>query len=410
MCDAPQYIPRDIRKEGFADRASVEEAVAWIDHNLKIRETENIVLDAAIGRILAEPFVSPADDPPTDTAITDGYALRSCETVGASSYNPLPFGLQDHDSALKPFSAALVTSGTPLPMGADAVASFELAQSGTDTVNLIGSVARGEGVNAKGQEIREGTTLVDTLRPLQATDAGLISSFGVKQVCVIRRPRVRILLTGRKSSGGYKLADANSLMLRSHVVRDGGAIEICKYGIRKRDALVEWITRPGADLVLVCGCTGAGLDDEAPLALAAAGTLSIHGVALRPGGSTGMGFAGQVPVILLPGSPLDCLCAYDLFAGRLIRTLSGRRPGLPYCVRQATTGRKIVSSVGTMEICQVRLVAGEAIPQGTADSGGLASVVRADGFILIPATREGYSSGAAVDVHIYDGAHEGEDI
>jgi molybdopterin molybdotransferase len=121
-----------------------------------------------------------------------------------------------------------------------------------------------------------------------------------------------------------------------------------------------------------------------------------------------MGSAGQTPVILLPGNPLDCLCAYDLFAGRLIRNLSGRAPSMPYRVRQARVKRKIVSSVGTVELCRVLLIEGDAIPLGTADSGGLASVVRADGFIVIPATLEGYAPGAIVDVSTYDEPHEVE--
>ena len=111
---------------------------------------------------------------------------------------------------------------------------------------------------------------------------------------------------------------------------------------------------------------------------------------------------------MLPGSPLDCMCAYDLFAGRLIRNLSGRGSCLPYRVQQAKLKRKIVSSVGTVELCRVLLIAGDVLPLGTADSGGLASVVRADGFIMIPATLEGYAPGATVDVYTYDERHEAE--
>jgi molybdopterin molybdotransferase len=410
MPDATQAIPRDVRMQGFAQRASVDEALEWVGLHSKICAAENIPLDAAYGRILAASFISPADDPPVDTAVSNGYALRSCETVGASSYNPLSFHLQDNHSALEPFSATLVTSGTPLPMGADAVVPYELTQSGTETIDVIGSVAQGEGVNLKGQEVRKGTTLIETPRPLLASDVGLISSFGIRQLRVIRRPLVRIILTGRKSPEGYELADANGPMLRALVVRDGGSVEICQYGITDRNALSEWMTRPGADLILVCGRTGTGPDDEAPLAVTAAGTLSIHGIAMRPGGSTGLGVVGEIPVVLLPGSPLDCLCAYDLLAGKLIRNLSGCSLRAPYRIRQARLGRKIVSSIGTMEICQVRLFAGEAIPLGDANLGGLASVVRADGFIFIPASLEGYAPGAIVDIHLYDKADEAEDL
>jgi molybdopterin molybdotransferase len=406
MADAPQRAPRDIRMEGFAERASLGEAIEWVDRFTRIQDAESVALDAAVGRILAEPFISPADGPPTDTAVHNGYALRSCETVGAGSYNPLPFCLQDYQKALSPFSAALVTSGSPLPMGADAVAPFDLAQASEDITSLIGSVARGEGVSVKGQEFRKGTPLIESSRPLRTSDIGLLASFGVERVNVIRRPSVRIILAGRKPSLGSDLADANGPMLCAHVVRDGGTIEIFKYGITDRDQLAEWISRPGADIVLVCGRTGVGPDDEAPLTLAASGTLSLHGIAVRPGGSAGMGYVGQIPVILLPGSPLDCLCAYDLFAGRLIRNLSGRGSRLPYRVQQAMVKRKIVSSVGTVELCRVLLIGSDVIPLGTADSGGLASVVRADGFIMIPATLEGYAPGSAVDVYTYDEPYE----
>jgi molybdopterin molybdotransferase len=402
MADMPQRIPRDVRMEGFVERASVGEAIEWTDRIAHTCETESIALGSALGRILPEPFVAPVASPPYGTAVQDGYALRSCETVGASSYNPLPFCLQDAQFALRPFSAALVSCGTPLPMGADAVVPFDLVQTEANTTNLIGSVAQGDGVAVQGQEAQAGTVLIEASRMLRASDLGLIASFGIKRIPVLRRPKVRIMLAGSKQTQEGHLPDANGPLLRALVMRDGGTIEICKYGIADRAAMAEWMVRPGADLVLVCGRTGVGPDDEAPLALAAVGTLALHGIAVRPGGSTGMGSIGPVPVLLLPGSPLDCLCAYDLFAGRLIRKLGGRAPTMPYGLCQAKIKRKIVSSVGTVELCRVLLIAGDALPLGRSDSGGLASVAHADGFLLIPAALEGYAPGTTVDVYTYD--------
>jgi molybdopterin molybdotransferase len=125
-----------------------------------------------------------------------------------------------------------------------------------------------------------------------------------------------------------------------------------------------------------------------------------------------MGRVGETPVILLPGSPLHCLCAYDLLVGRLIRRLGGRASRLPYALRQAAVGRKIVSSIGNFELAQVRLVSGEAVPLGSAGSGGLAAAARAEGFVLIPAPLEGYRPGTPVSVYIYDQADtlEGRDL
>lgn len=391
---------RDVRLQGFGERVPVDEALQWIDGHPKITESEELPIDAACGRVLAQPFVAPADIPAADIAARDGYALLSAETIGAGSYNPLLFRLQCGQSPLGSFSAALVSSGTPLPPGADAVAPFELARVATDTVELLGPVARGSDVTLAGQEARKGTTLVDSSRPLRPSDLGLISLFGVERIRVIRQPLVRIVVTGPKPSGN--LAEANGPMLRALVARDGGLLELSECSVTERDDIANLIARPGADVVLVCGRTGTGADDDAPIALGEVGTLSIHGIALRPGGSTGMGSVGRVPVILLPGSPLACFSAYDLFAGRLIRRLGGRCSQLPYRVRKAKAGRKIVSSIGNVEFCRVRLVAEEVIPIGSANAGGLACVARADGFVLVPAPLEGYAQGTLVDVYMYD--------
>ena len=102
-----------------------------------------------------------------------------------------------------------------------------------------------------------------------------------------------------------------------------------------------------------------------------------------------MGLSGTTPVLLLPGDPLACLCAYELLAGRLIRSLGGRSPELPHPVREAEVGRKIVSAIGFVDLCRVRLVDGRVEPVGSAEFGGLASSVRADGFVVIPAPLEG---------------------
>jgi molybdopterin molybdotransferase len=401
MTDAQPRASRDIRLEGFMNRTPVTEAIEWIDRHAIRCAWEQVSLDRAAGRILAAPFVSGVDMPPAAIAVTNGYALRSADTVGAGSYNPLPFRLQEGHGTLEPFSAALVSSGDRLPAGADAVAQFDVARSEAEAIELIGTVTRNDGVSLQGQEAKAGTPLIDGVSSLRPADLGLLAALGLASVPVVRRPQVRLILAGSKPSQEGERGDANGPMLRALIVRDGGAIETCATGVCEQGELAESIARPGADVVLVCGRTGTGQDDVAPLALQEAGALDIHGIALRPGESTGMGSAGGIPVILLPGSPLHCLCAYDLFAGRLIRQLGGRESRLPYRTRLAQVGRKIVSRIGDVELCWVRLAGGEAFPLGSAGSGGLVSAVRADGFVVVPAALEGYASGTSVAVCMY---------
>ena len=401
---------RDVRERGFADRTSIDEVFAWIDRYARITEPERIAIEESAGRFLAEPFIAPSNVPRIDTAASDGFALRSCETVGAGSYNPLLFSLQSPRNALRPFSAALVTAGVPLPLGADAVVPFDMAHAEETFINVILPIAQGDGMNGTGRNVRQEDVLIPTSRPLRASDAGLISGFGINQISVLRRPRVRIIVAGSKSLVNPRVIDVNGPMLVPKILRDGATIEGFRFGMESVDALAEWVSRPGADVVIICGRTGTGPDDDAPLALATAGEVSIHGIAVHPGSSTGMGFVGHVPVLLLPGSPLECLCAYDLFAGRLIRNLSGRSPAFPYKTIHAKAGRKFISSAGTTELCPVRLKGEEALPLGPVSHGDFASIARADGFVLIPETMEGYAPGTRITVYHYDGFNEAEGL
>jgi molybdopterin molybdotransferase len=411
---------RDIRLEGFDSRSSFDEALGWIDGHSQPLNAEEVTVTTASGRVLARPFLIPSDQPPADTAEMNGYALRSTETIGAGGYNPLPFRLQQDPRQLNHASALLISSGSVMPQDADAIVSFDLVRSGADAIEVIEPVTRGAGVNFKGQETQAGAPLIENSRPLRPADLGLIASFGVAAVEAVRRPRVRLILTGCKSPSDGNSGDASGPMVRALIARDGGVIEpgVDQLSVPSAQSanpedsawlaqsvqatLAELIAKPGADLILVCGLTGTGPDDVAPLALEAAGSLEVHGIALHPGGSAGLGMVGETPVILLPGSPLHCLCAYDLLAGRLIRRLGKRSSQLPYTVRKVVVGRKIVSSIGNFELVQVRLVSGEVVPLGQAGSGGLTAAARADGFVLVPAPLEGYRSGTPVSVYIYD--------
>jgi molybdopterin molybdotransferase len=400
----------DVRAGGFADRTSMDEVLEWIDQHSRIVETECVPVQETVGRFLAEPFIAPSNIPRIDTAASDGYAVRSCETIGAGSYNPLPFCLQDARNALRPLSAALVTTGMPLPAGADGIVPFDMAHPDGNFINVILPVAQGEGVYRACKNGQHQDVVIDSLRPVRASDIGLISAFGVTEIPVVRRPRVRIIVAGCKFSAKRGTVDANGPMLVPKILRDGGTIEAFRYGMDSVAELADWMGCPGPDVVMICGRTGTGPDDDAPVALATAGEVSIHGIAVHPGGSAGMGYIGHVPVLLLPGNPLECFCAYDLFAGRLIRNLSGRSPGLPYKVLHANVGRKFVSSVGTTELCLVRLEGEVAFPLGAAGCADFASLARADGFVLIPETLEGYAPGTPVTVYKYDGFDEAQGL
>jgi molybdopterin molybdotransferase len=157
-----------------------------------------------------------------------------------------------------------------------------------------------------------------------------------------------------------------------------------------------------ADVILVSGGSSVGEEDHAPQILAQHGTLAIHGIAMRPSSPAGMGILNGAFVFLLPGNPVSCLCAYDFFAGRVIRALGGRNENWPYRRITATLTRKIVSTVGRVDYARVKLDGTAAEPIAVSGASVLSSTTQADGFMIIPANSEGFAANSTVDVFCYD--------
>ena len=366
---------RDVRLTGFSSRAPLAEALAWVDAHAAALRTEIVAVADAARRVLAVPVSSPVDWPDADCAAMDGYAVQATETEGASEYNPMP--LQRH---------APIAAGQPMPAGADAVLPFASAQPGGPLLDALAPIARGAGVARRGSAMRMGGAAVAAgiLRP---PALALLLALGVDTVAVIRRPLVGLVVAGPKSG-----PDLLTPMLQALVARDGGV------------AAVMALPAAGADLILLAGRSGAGSDDVMPLALAGAGgTLDMHGIAVRPGDSAGLGHMGGVPVLLLPGAPHACLAIYDLLAARALRRMACVQPGEPYASVERVLSRKAVSAVGFTDIIQVSASDTHARPLGPAEAGTLATAVQADGFIIIPESSEGFPPGATVRVHIYGG-------
>jgi molybdopterin molybdotransferase len=149
---------------------------------------------------------------------------------------------------------------------------------------------------------------------------------------------------------------------------------------------------------------GPSVGDDVPVVLRERGELLVHGVALRPGGPAGFGRLLGTPVFLLPGNPVACLCAYDFFAGRAIRTMAGLYPGWPHTVVRLPLGGRIVSAPGRTDYVHVRIEEGKVVPLAGRGASILSSPVRAHGFVIVPKDAAGCAEGEVVSVHLYSGA------
>jgi molybdopterin molybdotransferase len=405
----------DVRMRGFSRRSEVGDVLAWIDAHAARLPAETLALEEAPGRVLAADVIAPIAVPAFDRAAMDGYALRGAETAGASDYNPIAFTVCGEALPAAPFvgtppagAAIRIMTGAPVPAGVDAVVPAEYATETAGRIEITRPVAPWQHVGRVGEDVAPGLPALAAGRRLRPQDVGLVASLGLAELDVVRRPQVRILVTGNEvvapgyPKNLYEIYDANSYTLRGLVARDGGVLESHQRLGDTPQAIAAALAAPGADVILVSGGSSVGAEDHAPRLLAELGELAIHGVAMRPSSPAGAGRIGDALVFLVPGNPVSCLCAYDFFAGRAIRLLGGRPADWPHRTRVAVVARKVVSAVGRVDYCRVRLVAGAVEPLALSGASILSSTTRADGFVIVPAESEGYAPGSEVTVYLYD--------
>jgi molybdopterin molybdotransferase len=119
-------------------------------------------------------------------------------------------------------------------------------------------------------------------------------------------------------------------------------------------------------------------------------------------GPQDLGLGDAAGRVLAAENPVSCLCAYDLFAGRIIRKLGGRSVDWPYRAIERSLARKLASSLGRLDYVRVRVVGEKVEPMAIGGASILSSTTRADGFVLVPADLEGYPAAATVTVWLYD--------
>jgi len=315
-----------------------------------------------------------------------------------------------------------------MPPGADAVLRVEAAEEADGRVWAQSPVAPGRDVGRIGEDVREGSEVLAAGRRLRPQDVGMLAALGISAIPAIRQPRVAILATGDEllppgaKPEGCRIVDSNSPMLAALIRRDGGIPLPVRYVPDRLKAVRAALLEADADAIVVSGGSSVGKEDHAPRALAKLGELAVHGIAIRPAGPTGIGFLNRaeyecedvkrhrpgthihtVPAFLLPGNPVACLCAYDLFAGRAIRRMGGRDTALPYRKIGAPLKAAIGSAKGRLDYVRVKMVNGEVEPIPGSGGSLLSTAVAADGFILVDPDRDSLPSGESVDVWLFDG-------
>jgi putative molybdopterin biosynthesis protein len=386
---------------------------------------ETVPLERAFGRVLDERVVSNIDVPGFDRAAMDGYALRSAETLEAREDRPVSFNLigvvpmgKRPELVVGEGEAAEVSTGSMMPEGADAVAMVEHAEVVGSSLFIRRAVHVGENTHRAGGDVAFGETVLLPGRKLSAREIGLLAAVGRKDVRV-RSLRVAVASSGNElvppgsSLAPGQIYDINSRSIAAAVEECGGSPIVFGILPDDHDSMAEGLIAMAkeADLILVSGSTSAGIGDMVYKVVEELGSISFHGINLKPGKPTLFGFIGEKPFIGLPGYPTSALTVFGQLAAPMIRKAVGTEHLAP-----KATGKlaRPVRSEGRRQMLTVAVVGGWVCPVDKG-SGSITTLALADGVVDIPDRVELLEKGDEVEVQLFGSVQkaalllEGED-
>jgi molybdopterin molybdotransferase len=283
------------------------------------------------------------------------------------------------------------------------------------TIEVYKSVAPGQHVVAKGEDIAVGDKLLVRGQPVRPQEAGLLAALGRETVQVYRKPRIGIVSTGDEVvpvsavPGPGQIRDVNSTTLAAMARVAGGQPR--DYGIINDNAEQLKIACARAlgenDMILVSGGSSVGMRDFTIEAFKAqpASEIMVHGVSISPGKPTILARSGDKPMWGIPGHVTSAMVVFRVLVAPFITHLGGlgegsqRSFGIP-----ARLARNLSSAQGRVDFVRVHLEertdALYAEPL-LGKSGLINTMVKADGLVRIAADAEGLDKGDLVTVELF---------
>ncbi|WP_297548352.1 gephyrin-like molybdotransferase Glp [Thermococcus sp.] len=374
---------------------------------------ERVPLESALGRVLAEDVVSPIDVPPFDRATVDGYAIRAEDTFMASESEPVKLKVVGEvnagdfpDFELKPGESVYISTGAPLPKGADAVIQFEDVDREGEEVIIYKPAYPGLGVMKAGTDIPKGKPLLKRGTRLGFKETALLSAVGIAEVPVFRKPKVAVISTGNElvlpgeELKPGQIYDINGRAIADAVRELGGEAVFLGIARDNRESLKALIEKgvECCDIIILSGGASGGIRDLTSSIIEELGEVKIHGIAIQPGKPTIIGLINGKPVFGLPGYPTSCLTNFTLLVAPLLRRLIGRESEVRKVKKRLV--HKVFSVKGRRQFLPVRIEGEKAIPI-LKGSGAVTSFVDADGFIEVPENVEILEAGEEVEVTFF---------
>ena len=361
---------------------------------------ETLDLDQALGRVLAEPVVSPIDVPPWPNSAMDGYALCSADLADGVDRlrvtQRIPAGVAG--AALARGTAARIFTGAPIPAGADTVVIQERCVAEGDWVRVPhDGIIPGQHIRGAGEDVRAGTEVIPRGTRIGPQHLGLAASVGVARLTLYRRLRVAIFATGDElvppgePLGPGKIYNSNRFTLRGLLVALGCEVVDLGQVPDTLEATLEAL-RAGAqacDLVLTSGGVSVGDEDHVKPAVEQLGRLDLWRISIRPGKPLAFGAACGTPFLGSPGNPVSLFATFVIFARPYILRLQGVEGEVRARPLKVRAGFAWPRPDRRREFMRARIEPGDdgeprVMVHATRSSGVLSSIVWADGLVEIP--------------------------
>ncbi|XCB30782.1 molybdopterin molybdotransferase MoeA [Arcanobacterium hippocoleae] len=336
----------------------------------KVLPPFEVTLADSVDCVLAQDVSSLVDVPQLDLAGRDGYAVNAADTLGASEVNPVTFPVLEEVYAnyTDPVSivaktAIKISSGAPLPEGANAVVPIECTDGGEAQVTFNTAVSVGENVRARAEDLASGQVILRQGVRIASRQIAVLASAGHAAVLVRPKPRVVVLSIGdelqepgRAAIRG-KVFDANSHALASAAKDAGG--QVFRVGAVPddprilREAIEDQLVR--ADIIITTGGLSYGGGDTLKEVLSPLGSVRFDNVGIFPGRQLGVGKIGDTTIFCLPGAPAAALVSFEVFIRPALRQMAG----YTHIDRRAVKARILKgweSPLGKREYVQARVV------------------------------------------------------
>jgi molybdopterin molybdotransferase len=380
-------------------------------------KSENVELECANHRVLAENIHASMDLPPFDRASKDGFAVHAPDTFGSTEEKPVILDLLEHIDAgqrpqkkIKPGHCSLINTGAPIPEGASGVVMVEYTETKGKKIEIYRPAAPGQFITKQGSDIKQGDLLLSKGTFITSDKIGALSAMGFKKIPVQEKIKVAIISTGKElvNSGQDleygQIYDVNSYSLRSAVIACGampvwlGVVPDDYDGLS--DIMKDAINQ--SDIVLTSGSTSAGTGDVLKDVIENMGEILVHGISVKPGKPTIVGKINEKIIIGLPGYPVAALMIFQIFLAPYIRILSGQESNNSIKTVKYPLKERFFSSKGRLHYALVKIVDEQVYPIFK-DSGAIAALAQAQGYIKIPKNVEILNEETEVEVYLFDG-------